>query len=60
MKAGSSGMPTVGIDRFESRLACLAVIWGGVRAAPEDPYCVLGVGRRLDRAVARPHGPPFR
>jgi uncharacterized protein len=42
-EGGSSGMPTVGIDRFESRaakhtvshtmemmLACLAVIWGGV------------------------------
>ena len=42
-EGGSSGMPTVGIDRFEGRaarhivshtmemmLACLAVIWGGV------------------------------
>src|SRR5436190_24320178 len=42
-EGGSSGMPTVGIDRFQSRaaqhiishtmemmLACLAVIWGGV------------------------------
>jgi uncharacterized protein len=42
-EGGSSGMPTVGVDRFESRaakhivshtmemmLACLAVIWGGV------------------------------
>src|ERR671923_1379899 len=42
-EGGSSGMPTVGVDRFEGRgarhiithtmemmLACLAVIWGGV------------------------------
>jgi uncharacterized protein len=42
-EGGNSGMPTVGVDRFESRgakhivshtmemmLACLAVIWGGV------------------------------
>src|ERR1044071_5520528 len=42
-EGGSSGMPTVGIDRFEGRaaqhivshtmemmLVCLAVIWGGV------------------------------
>ena len=43
-EGGNSGMPTVGIDPFEGRaaqhiiihtmemmLACMAVIWGGVR-----------------------------
>ena len=31
-----------------------------LRAAPEDPHRLPRIGRRLDRAVARPHGPPFR
>jgi predicted TIM-barrel fold metal-dependent hydrolase len=52
-EGGSSGMPTVGIDRFEGRaaqhiishtmemmLACLAVIWGGV--CEEHPKIRIG------------------
>ena len=73
-EGAGGGMPQVGIDRFEGRgarhiithtmemmLACLAVIWGGVvREAPEIAHRLHGVGRRLDRPLARPHGPPFR
>ena len=73
-EGGNSGMPTVGIDRFEGRgaqhiishtmemmLACMSMIWGGVcERHPEAPRRLPGIGRRLDRAVARPHGPPFR
>ena len=49
MKAASSGMPTVGVDRFEGRgarhiishtmemmLACMSVIWGGVSNATRN------------------------
>ncbi len=31
-----------------------------LRTSPETPHRVYGIRRRLDRAVARPHGPPFR
>ena len=73
-EGGSSGMPTVGIDRFQGRaaqhiishtmemmLAALSMIWGGVcERHPKLRVGFLEFGRRLDRAVARPHGPPFR
>ena len=73
-EGASSGMPTVGVDRFEGRgarhiishtmemmLACMSVIWGGVcRPSSEDARRLSRIGRRLDRALARPHGPPFR
>ena len=31
-----------------------------LRAVPQAPLCVHGVGRRLDRGLARPHGPSLR
>ena len=31
-----------------------------LRTPPEDPHRLSRIGRRLDRAVARPHGPAFR
>ena len=31
-----------------------------LRAPSEDPHRLSRIGRRLDRAVARPHGPAFR
>ena len=63
-EGASSGMPTVGVDRFEGRgarhiishtmemmLACLSGDLGrGVRAASEDPHRLPRIGRRLDRA----------
>ena len=61
----SSGMPTVGVDRFEGRgarhiishtmemmLACMSVIWGGVATPSEDPYRLSRVRWRLDCPVA--------
>ena len=73
-EGASSGMPTVGVDRFEGRgarhiishtmemmLACMSVIWGGVcERHPKIARRLPRIGRRLDRALARPHGPPFR
>ena len=73
-EGASSGMPTVGIDRFEGRgaqhiishtmemmLACISMIWGGVcERHPKIRVGFLEFGRRLDRAVARPDGPAFR
>ncbi len=73
-EGGNSGMPTVGVDRFEGRaaqhiishtmemmLACMSVIWGGVcERHPKVRIGFLEFGRRLDRALARPHGPAFR
>ena len=73
-EGASGGMPQVGVDRFTTRgarhiishtmemmLAAMSVIWEGVcDRHPARPHRVHGVGRRLDRAVARPHGPPLR
>ena len=71
---GSSGMPQVGLDRFETRgarhivthtmemmMACLAVVWGGVcDRHPKIRIGFLEGRRRLDRALARAHGPALR
>ena len=74
-EGATSGMPTVGVDRFEAdraarhiishtmemMLAAMSVIWGGVvDRHPKLRIALPRIGRRLDRAVARPHGPPFR
>ena len=73
-EGGSSGMPTVGIDRFKGRGAaahhqphdgndaCLPQhdLGRRVRAASETARRLPRIGRRLDRAVARPDGPAFR
>ena len=72
-EGAGGGMPQVGIDRFEGRgarhiithtmemmLACLAVVWGGYAKAPQIAHRVSGIGRRMDRTLARSHGPPFR
>ncbi len=73
-EGGNSGMPTVGIDRFAGRaaqhiishtmemmLAAMSVIWGGVcERHPKYPHRLSRIGWRLDRTLARPHGPPFR
>ena len=74
-EGSTNAMPTVGVDRFESdraarhmishtmemMLAAMAVIWGGVvDRHPRLRVALPRVGRRLDRAVARPHGPAFR
>src|SRR5260370_35113937 len=62
-EGASSGMPTVGVDRFEGRgaqhiishtmammLACLAVIWGGVgERTPKIRLAFLESGRGLIR-----------
>ena len=73
-EGASSGMPTVGVDRFEGRgarhiishtmemmLACMSVIWGGIADRhPKIARRLSRIGRRLDRPLARPHGPSFR
>ncbi len=73
-EGGNSGMMQVGMDRFEERgarhiithtmemmLACMAVIWGGVcERHPKVRIAFLEFGRRLDRRLAGPHGPPLR
>ena len=73
-EGGNSGMPTVGVDRFDGRgaqhiishtmemmLAAMSMIWGGVcERHPKLRVALPRIGRRLDRAVARPHGPPLR
>ena len=46
---------------MEMMLAAMSMIWGGVcERHPEAAGRLPRIGRRLDRAVARPHGPPFR
>jgi uncharacterized protein len=71
-EGGNSGMPTVGIDRFEGRgaqhiishtmemmLACMSMIWGGV--CERHPKLRIGfLESGVDCAVARPHGQAFR
>ena len=73
-EGASAGMPQVGMDRFATRgaqhivthtmemmLACLAVIWGGVcERHPKVRIAFLESGRRVGRAMARPHGSPLR
>ena len=74
-EGSTTAMPTVGVDRFagdrsarhmishtmEMMLAAMAVIWGGVvDRHPRLRIAFLEFGRRLDRALARPHGPAFR
>ena len=73
-EGASSGMPTVGVDRFEGRgarhiishtmemmLACMSVIWGGVcERHPKIRIGFLEFRWRLDCSVARSDGPAFR
>ena len=74
-EGSTNAMPTVGVDRFESdraarhmishtmemMLAAMAVIWGGVvDRHPRLRVGFLEFGRRLDGAMARSDGPPFR
>ena len=73
-EGASGGMPQVGVDRFETRgarhiishtmemmLAAMSVIWSGVcDRFPRVRIGFMETRRRLDRAVARPHGPPLR
>ena len=73
-EGGNSGMPQVGMDRFEERgarhiithtmemmLACMSVIWGGVcERHPKLRIAFLESGGGWIAPLARPHGPPFR
>ena len=72
-EGGNGGMPTVGVDRFDGRgaqhiishpmemmLAAISMIWGGVCERHRSCASLPRIRRRLDRAVARPHGPPLR
>ena len=74
-EGSTTAMPTVGVDRFEGdraarhmishtmemMLAAMARDLGRCRRPPPAAAHRLSrIGRRLDRAVARPHGPAFR
>ena len=73
-EGASGGMPQVGVDRFEdARGAAHHLAHHGddarrderdlgrrVRALPARAHRLPGVGRRVDRAVARPDGPALR
>ena len=73
-RARRAACRTVGVDRFEGRRReAHHLPYDGddaglprgdlgrrLRAAPEDPHRFPRIGRRLDRAVARPHGSAFR
>ena len=66
-EGGNSGMPTVGIDRFEGRGAQHIILHAHehdlarrMRAPSEAARRVPRIRRRLDRTVARPHGPALR
>ena len=73
-EGGNSGMPTVGIDRFEGRaaqhiishtiemmLACMSVIWGGVcERHPKIRIGFLESGGGWVAPWLDPYGPAFR
>ena len=72
-EGASSGMPTVGVDRFEARRTPHHLAYDGddaglherdlgrrLRTPSEDPYRLPRVRRRLDCSVARSDGPAFR